>query len=135
VTAFFGILHSETHRLEYQSAGQGPILFYSHSNGTIDELPIPGFPLGIAPGVLFGTSEEVAFARGDILALVTDGFFEWFNNAGECFGIERTKAQLARDRDQPAAEIIRRLHAAVLDFAAGAPQPDDLSAVMIKRRS
>ena len=135
VTAFFGILRYETHRLEYVSAGQGPILFYSRGNGTIDELAIQGFPLGLSPGLLFGPSEEVEFARGDFLALVTDGFFEWFNNAGECFGIERTKAQLTRDRDQPAAEIIRRLHASVLDFAGGSPQPDDLTAVMIKRLS
>ena len=135
VTAFFGILCCETHRLEYLSAGQGPILFYSRSRSTIDELAIQGFPLGLSPSLLFDPSKEVEFACGDFLALVTDGFFEWFNKAGECFGIERTKAQLTRDRDRPAAEIIRRLHASVLDFAGGSPQPDDLTAVVIKRVS
>ena len=135
VTAFFGILHHETHRLGYASAGQGPILFYSRTKDTIDELAIQGFPLGLTPNLAFGPTEEIEFARGDFLALVTDGFFEWFNAAGECFGIERTKAQLTHDRDKPAAEIIRRLHACVLDFAGGTPQPDDLTAVMIKRLS
>jgi phosphoserine phosphatase RsbU/P len=135
VTAFFGILRRETHRLEYLSAGQGPILFYSQASGTIEELAIQGFPLGLSPGLLFEPSEAVEFAQGDFLALVTDGFFEWFNNAGECYGMERTKAQLACDCDRPAAEMIRRLHASVLDFADGSAQPDDLTAVMIKRVS
>jgi phosphoserine phosphatase len=133
VTAFFGVLRRESHRLEYVSAGQGPILFYSHRGGSITELEIQGFPLGLAPGLAFGPGAEVVFDRGDFLALVTDGFFEWFNEAGECFGIERTKAQIVRDRDKPAAEMIRRLHASVLHFAAGSPQPDDLTAVVIKR--
>ncbi len=133
VTAFFGVLHHEGHRLTYASAGQGPILYYSRAKGTIDELVIQGFPLGLPPGLCFGPSEDIELGPGDILALVTDGFFEWFNNAGECFGIERTKAQLTRDRDQPAAEIMRRLHACVRDFAGGSPQPDDLTAVVIKR--
>jgi phosphoserine phosphatase len=134
VTAFFGILRPETHRLDYVSAGQGPILFLGHAAGEIEELEIQGFPLGLAADIVFGPMVRVAFDQGDLLALVTDGFFEWFNARGECFGIERTKAQIERDRDQPASEIIRRLYSSVLEFAAGSPQPDDLTAVVIKRR-
>jgi sigma-B regulation protein RsbU (phosphoserine phosphatase) len=133
VTAFFGILRRDAHQIDYVSAGQGPILFYSHAKGTIAELEIQGFPLGLSPNLTFGPPEAVKFAPGDFLALITDGFFEWFNGAGECFGIERMKAQIDRDRDRSAAEIIRQLHLTVLDFADGSPQPDDLTAVVIKR--
>ena len=48
MTAFFGILRSETHRLEYCSAGQGPILFYSRGNGptTLPARPLNHGPFG-----------------------------------------------------------------------------------------
>jgi phosphoserine phosphatase len=133
VTAFFGILRHDTHRLDYVSAGQGPILFYAHGGGPTDELEIQGFPLGLSAELAFGPPRTIAFAPGDFLALITDGFFEWFNARGECFGIERMKAQIDRDRDRPAAEIIQSLYATVLDFADSSPQPDDLTAVVIKR--
>jgi phosphoserine phosphatase len=133
VTAFFGMLGRDAHQLDYVSAGQGPILFYSHAQDRISELEIQGFPLGLSLDLSFGPPESVKFAPGDFLAVITDGFFEWFNGHGECFGIERMKVQIARDHDRPAAEIIRQLHSTVLDFADGSPQPDDLTAVVIKR--
>jgi phosphoserine phosphatase len=133
VTAFFGVLEREMFRMKYVSAGQGPILFYSRATGQIDELPIQGFPLGLGTDSWFGPAVTIVLAPGDFLAVVTDGFFEWYNTQGECFGIDRTKDHLVRDRDEPAAEVIRRLHASVLDFVGGTPQPDDLTAVVIKR--
>jgi phosphoserine phosphatase len=133
VTAFFGVLEHAAHRLEYVSAGQGPILYFSRAAGTIEELTIQGFPLGLSPSFAFGPPERVDFAPGDFLLLLTDGFFEWFNRAGECFGIERTKDAVVLHCDAPAAEILRLLHASVVAFAAGSPQPDDVTAVLIKR--
>jgi sigma-B regulation protein RsbU (phosphoserine phosphatase) len=133
VTGFFGVLQAAENRIEYVSAGQGPLLFSSYAKGTIDELEIQGFPLGLSPTLTFGPPGGVVLAPGDFLALITDGFFEWFNGRGECYGVERMKAQILRDRDQPAAAIIARLHASVLEFADGSPQPDDLTAVLIKR--
>jgi phosphoserine phosphatase len=133
VTAFVGVLRRAGHRLDYVSAGQGPILFFSRAIARVDELVIQGYPLGLAPALSFGPPVGVEFAAGDFLALVTDGFFEWFNSEGECFGIERTKIELARNSDQSASEIIRRLHASVLAFVGQSPQPDDLTAVVIKR--
>ena len=133
MTSFYGILGLETHRLDYVSAGQGPILFFSSAQGTITELEIQGFPLGLSPDLAFGPAHGITFAPGDLLALITDGFFEWFNPRGECYGVERMKSQIGGDHDQPAAAIISRLHARVLEFAAGSPQPDDLTAVVIKR--
>jgi phosphoserine phosphatase len=133
VTACVGILGREAHRLDYVSAGQGPILFFEHQRGTIVELAIQGFPLGLSPGLAFGPPLSVDFAPGDFLALITDGFFEWFNTQGDCFGIERAKSELARSSAESAASIIRRLHASVVEFAGCSPQPDDLTAVVIKR--
>jgi len=40
---------------------------------------------------------------------------------------------LACDRDLPAADMIANLRRAVLEFTAGEPQADDLTAVIIRR--
>jgi phosphoserine phosphatase len=133
VTSFFGLLQSEGHRLVYLSAGHGPILLYSHSLGTVHELPIQAFPLGLCADRPFGPPNCVAFAPGDLVAVVTDGFFEWLDPEGECFGIDRLQEQLRRHADRSAAEIVQALHQSVLAFASGTPQLDDLAAVVIKR--
>jgi phosphoserine phosphatase len=133
VTSFFGLLHGEGHRLVYLSAGHGPILFYSHSLGTVRELPIQAFPLGLCADRPFGPPNSLAFAPGDLVAVVTDGFFEWLDPEGECFGIDRLQEQLRRNAGRPASEIIQALHQGVLAFACGTPQLDDLAAVVIKR--
>ncbi len=81
----------------------------------------------------FSPPWDVAFAPGDFLAIVTDGFFEWTDPRGHCFGVERLRDRIWRSRDRPAGAIIRDLHQAVLAFSGGTPQPDDLTAVIIKR--
>jgi phosphoserine phosphatase len=70
---------------------------------------------------------------GDIIFLVTDGFIEWANDAGEEFGSARFQ-QLARSSCNLAPEeIIAELYSVVLKFADGTPQQDDLTAVVIKK--
>jgi phosphoserine phosphatase len=75
----------------------------------------------------------VFLAPGDILVLLTDGFYEWARADGEQFGLERVCDVVRSCRDRGANEIIERLHEAVVAFGAGTPQDDDLTAVIVKR--
>jgi sigma-B regulation protein RsbU (phosphoserine phosphatase) len=70
---------------------------------------------------------------GDILAVFTDGFMEWANAAGEQFGNDRLGASLAAHRTLPASKLIAAIYGDVIAFTAGTPQPDDLTAVILKR--
>jgi sigma-B regulation protein RsbU (phosphoserine phosphatase) len=70
---------------------------------------------------------------GDIVLLITDGFFEWENGAGEPFGSERLAAAVGQFSDREPEVIIAELYEAVQKFAQGSPQQDDLTAVLIKR--
>ena len=70
---------------------------------------------------------------GDIVLLVTDGFLEWENSTGEDFGTERLGAVVRQFSDREPEVIIAELYDAVLNFAQGTPQKDDLTAVLIKR--
>ncbi|MFM9196786.1 MAG: PP2C family protein-serine/threonine phosphatase [Planctomycetia bacterium] len=134
VTAFFGLLAAEEQALEYVSTGQGPLLFYTAATDTFTELETQGLPLGILPEAAFDPPATVSFAPGDLLVLLTDGFYEWARADGEQFGAERVRELIRAHRHASAAELIGLLHWAVVDFAAGTPQGDDLTAVIVKRQ-
>jgi sigma-B regulation protein RsbU (phosphoserine phosphatase) len=132
ITLFFAIYEPTTGRLRYNSAGHGPTLLYRDDPKTVEELPPHGCPLGVAPEM--PKSETlVEMKPGDILAIFTDGFMEWANDAEVQFGNDRLGTALARHRDLPASKIIAEIHAEVLAFTGGTPQPDDLTAVILKR--
>lgn len=133
VTAFFGVLSPVDNTLAYLSAGHGPLLKYVRSTNEIAELPANAVPLGIMPGLPFEAPDRFAMQPGDMMILVTDGFFEWANAAEEQFGVGRLCDLIRQDRDHPSVEIIQRLHEAVVSFAGGTRQGDDLTAVIVKR--
>ena len=70
---------------------------------------------------------------GDIVLLITDGFIEWENGAGEQFGAGRLEQVLRSTCNLTPEEIIAEIYAAVLKFADGTTQQDDLTVVVIKR--
>lgn len=133
VTALFGILSPAEHALRYVSTGQGPLLVYSAATGTVAELETQGLPLGILPEAPYDPPATVPFAPGDLLVLLTDGFFEWSRADGEQFGMERVRDLICRHHERPAEELIGVLTRAVVEFSAGTPQGDDLTAVIVKR--
>jgi len=133
VTCFFGVLDAPAGRVRYASAGQGPIVFYDRAADRFDRRAATAMPLGVIEGTDFDELVERDLPSGDMLTVITDGFFEACDPAGEPFGMERVCEMIRRDRDLPAAEIIARLWSAVEAFTAGAPQADDLTAVIVKR--
>jgi serine phosphatase RsbU (regulator of sigma subunit) len=51
------------------------------------------------------------------------------------FGVDRLGEVIQAGKDLPVRQIISQLYSAVLKFTAGTPQQDDLTAVIIKRRT
>ena len=72
-------------------------------------------------------------APGDMMVLVTDGFFEWHSKSNEQFGMERMYQVLRENRDRPCKEIIEALYQRVIAFSGGTAQGDDLTAMIVKR--
>jgi sigma-B regulation protein RsbU (phosphoserine phosphatase) len=85
------------------------------------------------PDETYGPSRAFALDPGDILVLLTDGVFEWRNQAGTQFGIERLSQSIGAAAHQSAKQIVDAIDRGVRDFAAGAPQTDDFTVVVIKR--
>jgi serine phosphatase RsbU (regulator of sigma subunit) len=119
------------------SAGHGPIVLYVNTTGQVQDIEPQGLPLAVLPDSDFGPSQAITLSKGDILALVTDGFVEWSrpgeSGRGEEFGLQRLRESLRRHAHLPSNELIQAVAAEVAAFAAGAPQQDDLTMVVIRR--
>lgn len=133
ITVAVAVLHPQDGRLELLSAGHGPILHYTASNGSVEMLPADAPPLGIVADLKLTTAREIHLAPGDMLALISDGFHEWPTPTRDRFGLERLRQHLASHAASEPRELIASLLATVEAFAQGTPQPDDLTAVVLKR--
>ena len=133
VTFVTAALEPAEGRLELLSAGHGPLLLYTASDDQVQGFDAHGIPFGIFPTAPYGPTQKIRLAAGDLLVLLTDGFFEWKNAAQEDFGIPRLQEAIRAARNLPASQIISSLHEAVVGFAGGTRQLDDLTAVVVKR--
>jgi serine phosphatase RsbU (regulator of sigma subunit) len=91
------------------------------------------FPLGMREE---STYEEmtVQLSQGDVLIMLTDGFTEAMNAREELFGAERVE-DVVRDGavdGLTSVQIIDRLTTSVRSYAAGMPQHDDMTIVVVK---
>ncbi len=133
VTAFFGIVCPKTKSITYLSAGHGPIILYRKATDTIEELPANGFPLGIMPDAPWPEPDVFEMQPGDMLVVVTDGFFEWKNAQREQYGTHRLCEAIRRARHLPCSELIETLHRQVREFVGDMVQDDDLTALVVKK--
>ncbi len=133
VTTFFGALDPQRHTVEFLSAGHGPIIHYQYREAHCRQFPANTYPLGIVSKLEATSAEPIELEPGDMLILITDGFFEWSDPQGELFGLNRLALHIHQNRDREPAEIIEELHTAVAAFGRGTIQADDLTAVIVKR--
>jgi serine phosphatase RsbU (regulator of sigma subunit) len=119
--------------LELLSAGHGPLFVYTFHHDRFDAMEAQGLPLGISPSLVSDPPHVLEMGAGDLLVLATDGFFEWANAQGEQFGKERLEETIRASRAEHPKQIIDTLYRAVISFAGGTEQKDDLTAIVIKR--
>jgi serine phosphatase RsbU (regulator of sigma subunit) len=108
----------------------GQLAPYRVSDGRVESLALPSFPLGATERGDF-PSQEWTFAAGDRVVLLTDGLVESLNPAGEPFGFERFEAILARESGSPSEVLRDAILAAVEAHTGGAPLEDDRTLVIV----
>jgi phosphoserine phosphatase len=134
ITAFIGLLDPATHRMRFHSGGQGPILHFHAARGEFTHYMPTSFPLAAMPlATLRQPAIGIAMAPGDILALISDGIFEYEAFGGEQFGEKRVRDFIIREHESGMRELAAKLFAEVKGFAKGAPQEDDMTIVLVKR--
>lgn len=135
VTAFVGLLDPETHAVRFHSGGQGPILHYQAARGRCACHKPNSFPFAAAPMPQPVPAVTLEMAPGDILALISDGIYEYNNMDEEEFGEERVSELIQSRHELAASELAAEIFAAVEAFAGDVLQKDDMTVVLVKRRS
>ncbi len=126
ITAFFGILDTESGILKYLRAGhEQPMLKRGESVLTIGEES--NYVLGALDDVEF-VSDEMRLESGDTLLMYTDGVNEGINESAEEFGYERISEALLSAREDVTGEV----YAALKRFCGGAEQFDDVTMLVLK---
>ena len=133
VTGFFGLLDAESHSVRFHSGGQGPIMHYQSDMGEFDWHPATTFPLGYMPHSQLEAPHTAILDPGDVLGLISDGIYEYENEAGEQFGRRGVMRVLDAHPDAGAQELVDLIMAAAREHAGAAPQADDITIVLARR--
>ena len=132
---FVGVLlDPQRHQAQMVSAGHGPLFRCIASHGELIESGADGIPFGLIAESEYGPANEFVLDPGDQLLLVTDGLFEWANARGESYGLERLRTAILANVDSPAESTIQALYDGACQFAGNAPQADDVTIVVIRRK-
>jgi phosphoserine phosphatase len=128
-----GFLNPETHRVDYHSGGQGPILHFHAADGACEWHKPTSFPVGIMDIDTEQESAHLQLEPGDILALISDGIYEYANPESEEFGEEGVAAIFRENHHLPMATLSSLLIQAAMEFGGDAPQADDITLVLVRR--
>ena len=77
--------------------------------------------------------QRIELEPGDLVVLLTDGFYEFRDASGEEFSKQRVSEVILAHHNRSAKEILGELLLATCSFGDGAPQLDDMTALIIKR--
>ncbi len=133
VTVFYGIYDLQTGMIDYTNGGHNPP-FVLHPDGTAEELKTESnLVLGAVAGMPF-KSGSLLLNPGDALYLYTDGVTEAENMEHSLFGESRLKDTLESVRGAESSQMIEAVSAKVKEFVDGAPQSDDITQLVIRRK-
>jgi serine phosphatase RsbU (regulator of sigma subunit) len=133
VTFVAAVCRPDSPELQLLSAGHGPLFIYCRSEDRFIDVNPQAVPFGILPFFRSDPPAQLHLGSGDLVILPTDGFFEWENEQGEQFGVERMEEVIRASQKLAPLDIIAQLYNAVTRFSQGTKQQDDLTAVVIKR--
>jgi serine phosphatase RsbU (regulator of sigma subunit) len=134
VTFAVMFLDPQTGEVDIHSAGHGPIIIYRRETDAIENIDAHGIPLGMIAHIGYAEGTKKQLNPGDMLIVVTDGFYEWEDPSGEQFGLNRLEDVIRESRDKSAEELIAALRESVIKFCKGTKQQDDLTAVVVRRK-
>lgn len=119
-------------QIEVCNAGHCPPL-HLHA-GTSTAFESTGLPLGLFCDAAYAASRK-QIAPGERLLVFSDGLPETFNQTGEAFETERLPLLLAASVDLPPEQLLARILEDLTPFRGGAPLADDLTIMVLRRRT
>ena len=128
ITCLLALIDPERRSIRFASAGHHMPLIITPGAKSLQRLEgAPGFPLGVEPDCTFPTTEHVLEAPRGMFLIYTDGVIEARNPQGTEFGEDALHATLAAHDARDPQSAVDQVRQAVAQFAAGAPQSDDIT--------
>jgi sigma-B regulation protein RsbU (phosphoserine phosphatase) len=131
-TLFYAEYDPATRDMSYVNAGHNPPIVVRNGVGACEVLRLEdgGSVIGLFPQKY----QRGVFTHkpGDLIVLFTDGVSESMNTREEEWGEERLIELAKTCQGLPAPEGTRRILASAQAFAAGAPQHDDMTLVVLR---
>ena len=132
VTVFYGILDPEKNELVYSNAGHNPAIHLKAANGEMKMLKNTGMPLGLFDDQDW-QQRKIQLDPGDLVVMYTDGVTDAQNPLYELYGMERFTNTVRANRKSPPAELEKLVLEDIDRFLDGAPQPDDMAMVILRK--
>jgi sigma-B regulation protein RsbU (phosphoserine phosphatase) len=129
LTLSYCLVHSETRRLCYSSAGHPPPVLL-RPDGTMRLLEAGGSIIGLGARVPF-EEETVDLVPGDRIFLYTDGVTE-YEGDGDIYGDDRFFEALRRTRSTPLALACNSVIDSLTSFGGGRRPRDDVTLVGVE---
>jgi len=120
-------------RISISAAGMPPALVSRSETGEVEEVVLPGTPLGGLADACY-LEWKTTLAGGDTVLLMTDGFPELLNEGGEPLGYQRAQSIFKESKDQNPSEIIENLSRHAEKWAAGRPPEDDITFLVLQMK-
>jgi phosphoserine phosphatase RsbU/P len=132
VTLMYGALE-QGGQLTYCNAGHNPPLVISAAGDNVRRLECGGPIVGLFEGATYD-EETVVLAPGDWLIVFSDGVSEALSAEGDEYGDERIVACVQQNASVAPQQLLEALFADVRQFAHGAAQSDDITAMVLRYR-
>jgi len=132
VALLYALLDAKERTLTLCSAGQTQPIHLSAKTRESRLIQTEGdtLPLGILDEVEYKET-QVQLEPDDKLVFYTDGIVEAKNKEEEMFGFERLLALIRETKTPNSEELLKEIISRVNEFVGGAPQSDDLTAIVV----
>jgi len=132
-TFFYAELDCDSRTLHYVNGGHNPPAVLRKEDGAwkVFRLGDGGPVIGLLTGAVY-KEQMLHLLPGDILLAFTDGISEAMNASEDEWGEDRLIAEAQAHANLNAEELLQRLFCAADAFAAGAPQHDDMTIVVLR---
>ncbi|HZR59205.1 MAG TPA: SpoIIE family protein phosphatase [Terriglobales bacterium] len=132
-TFFYAELDCASRTLHFVNGGHNPPAVLRKEDGAwrVFRLGDGGPVIGLFATAVY-KEQMLHLLPGDIFLAFTDGISEAMNASGDEWGEDRMIAEAQAHADLNAEELLQRLFHAADSFAAGAPQHDDMTLVVLR---
>lgn len=134
LSAICASFNARTGHFTYANAGHNRPILLRASTGNIQELKARGIILGEFTEIEL-EEKKVELLPGDILVCYTDGVTDTINAQQQSFNEERLFEIISSHHDATAEEMLSAILDEIRRFAGDTAQTDDLTLVIVRRRS